>query len=94
MSDSVYLPCEQVSGPQPDLDLAADYLELKAVLSEDKISLSQDIIDAMEVSSDYEFENVTTEIEERERVVTDTMDGYSRERIYSRPLIPSNRCIW
>lgn len=73
MSDSVYLPREQVSGSHPDLDLAADYLELKAVLSEDKFSLSQDIVDAMEMSSDYEFENVTTEIEERERVVTDTI---------------------
>ena len=73
MSDSVYLPCEQVSGSQPDLDLAADYLELKAVLSKDKFSLSQDIVDAMEMSSDYDFENVTTEIEERERVVTDTI---------------------
>lgn len=89
MNNNVYLPREQVSAPQPDLDLAADYLELKAVLSEDKISLSQDIVDAMEVSSDYEFENVTTEIEERERVVTDTMDGCNRERIYTRPLIPS-----
>ncbi|MCY4673402.1 MAG: hypothetical protein OXD43_06530 [Bacteroidetes bacterium] len=73
MSDSVYLPREQVSGSQPDLDLAADYLELKAVLSEDKFSLSRDIVDAMEMSSDYDFQNVAIEIEERERVVTDTI---------------------
>ncbi|MCY3615468.1 MAG: hypothetical protein OXH03_10320 [Bacteroidetes bacterium] len=73
MSDSVYLPREQVSGSQPDLDVAADYLELKAVLSEDKFSLSQDIVDAIEMSSDQDFENVTTEIEERERVATDTV---------------------
>lgn len=73
MSDSVYLPREHVSGSQPDLDVAADYLELKAVLSEDKFSLSQDIVDAMELSSDFDFEDVTTEIEERERVVTDTV---------------------
>ena len=73
MSDSVYLPREQVFGSQPDLDVAADYLELKAVLSDDKFSLSHDIVDVMEMSSDYDFENVATEIEERERVVTDTV---------------------
>ena len=73
MSNSLYLPRERVSGSQPDLDLAADYLELKAVLSGDKFSLSQDIVDAIEMSSDYEFESVETEIEERERVATDTI---------------------
>ncbi len=73
MSNSVYLPREQVFESQPDLDLAADYLELKTIFSKDKFSLSQDIVDALEISSDYDFKNVTTEIEERERVVTDTI---------------------
>ena len=80
MSSRLYLPRERVSGSQPDLDLAADYLELKAVLSIDKFSLSQDIVDAMEMSSDYDFkpsdydfEDFATEIEEPERVAADTV---------------------
>ncbi|MXZ18708.1 MAG: hypothetical protein F4Y81_10885 [Rhodothermaceae bacterium] len=73
MSDLGYLPPEEVSGLQPNLDLAADYLELKAVLSKNKFSLSHDIVAAMEMSYDYEFENVAVEMKERERVVTDTI---------------------
>lgn len=73
MNDSVYLPPELICGRQPDLDLAADYLELKAVLSKYKFSRSQDIISAMEISSDYDYEDVDAEIGERERVVTDTI---------------------
>ncbi len=73
MSNSVYLPHEQVFGSQPDLDLAADYLELKAVFSKDKFSLSQDIVGVLEMSSENDFNDVAAEIEDRERVATDTI---------------------
>ena len=73
MGDGIYLPLEQISGPQPDTDLAADYLELKALFAKDKYSLSQDIVDALEMSYDYDFKNVDAEIKERERVATDTI---------------------
>ncbi len=73
MSNSIYLPLEEVSGPLPDLDLASDYLELKALLSRDKFSLSQDIVAATEISSDYDFENVDAEVDKREKLAIDTI---------------------
>ncbi len=74
MDNSVYFPPDSFGGQQlPDLDLAADYLELKAVLSEQKYSLSRNIIDALEMSADYDFTNVDSEIKKREHVADETI---------------------
>ena len=52
----LYLPPDEFHvGEQPNFDLAADYLELKAVLSRDGLSFSQDIVDALELSADGDF---------------------------------------
>lgn len=63
MSATLYLPSDE-----PDPDLAADYLELKAVFSEEKQSFSQDIIDALALAADSEFADVDAEMENREEV--------------------------
>ena len=54
---------------QPDFDLAADYLELKAVFSRDGHSLSTDITDMLEVASEDDYGDVATEIEAPEKRV-------------------------
>ena len=64
MSATLYLPPDE-----PDPDLAADYLELKAVFSEERQSFSQDIVNALTLAADSEFADVGTEIENREKVV-------------------------
>ena len=67
MSGAVYLPSDEFHGSQnPDLDLAADYLELAAFFSGDQQALSQDIIDALDLSADGSFEAVDDEIRTRE----------------------------
>ena len=70
----MYWPPEEVKGTQPpDLDLAADYLELKAVLSAEKRSYSQDIFNAMDMLADRDFDSVNAEMEERDPILIDTV---------------------
>ena len=69
MSGAVYLPSDEFGGARPpNFDLAADYLELKAVFSEEKRSFSQDIVDALELDADSEFADVDDEMRNREEV--------------------------
>ena len=71
MSSHVYLPADEFGGMSPpDLDLAADYLELKAALSQVGQSYSAEIVDALERAADREFKDVNEEIETREAVAT------------------------
>ena len=69
MSATVYLPPDEFGGTkQPNLDLAADYLELKAIFSKEKESFSQDIIDALDFAADSELADVDAEMKNREEV--------------------------
>ena len=80
MSSPVYLPADDFSGSQPpDLDLAADYLELTAAVSRDRRSFYADVIDALELAAETEFADVDTEIHSRETVASGAV-----ERIVSR----------
>lgn len=67
MTSPVYLPADEFSGTNPpNLDLAADYLEMVAALSPVGQSYSSEIVDALEMTADREFEDVNDEIEKRE----------------------------
>ena len=69
MSPAVYLPCDEFGGTgPPDLDLAADYLELKAVLSGDGQCFSEDIVHELELASEHEFADVDAEMKSREDI--------------------------
>ena len=69
MSPVVYLPPDEFSGmAPPDLDLAADYLELKAIFSGDGQAFSEDIVDALELAAEDEFGDVDAEIRNREDI--------------------------
>ena len=71
MSRAVYLPSDEFGGRRPpNLDLAADYLELRAVFSEERQSLSRDIIDALELAAEREFGDAHSGIEIGEEVAT------------------------
>lgn len=64
-----YLPSDEFTGyGPPDLDLAADYLELKAVFSSEGQSFSEDIVDALELAAEAEYADVNAEMESREEV--------------------------
>lgn len=69
MRPPVYLPPDEFENTKPpNLDLAADYLELMAVFSEHGQSFSEDIIAALETTAETEFPDVNTEIEAREDI--------------------------
>ena len=73
MTDRIHLPCEQISRSQLDVDLLADYLELKAIMSEDKSSLKKDIIIALEHGFNENLNNGFSETEERERIASEAI---------------------
>ena len=69
MNSSVYLPADEFGGIEPpNLDLAADYLELKAVFSTNGQSFSADIVDALEFAANAPFDDVDAELKVREEV--------------------------
>ena len=84
MSSRVYLPTDEFTGSaKPNLDLAADYLELKAFLSRDCQAFSQDIVDAMELSADGEFDDLDEEMRVREDIASGAIN---RMALRQRPL--------
>ena len=69
MRPAVYLPPDDFGGTErPNLDLAADYLELSAAFSSDGYCFSEDIVDALELAAEAEFDDVHSEVEAREDV--------------------------
>ena len=83
MRPAVYLPSDEFAGNRPpNLDLAADYLELKAVLSEEGQSFSEDIVHSLELAAEVEFPDVNTEMVVREDIAAGAVARMtSRKRI-------------
>ena len=83
MSQTLYLPSDEFDGHgTPDLDLAADYLELKAVFSGDGQSFSQDIVDALDLAAEADFRDVDAEIRFREDIAAGAVARMtSRKRV-------------
>ena len=77
----IYFPAEEFSGSENDAcDLAADYLELKAMLSSDCEALRKDIEEALELGGD---EVADEESQDRyESIATNAVN-----RIYERKTI-------
>ena len=75
MSHTVYLPPDEFGGAdRQNVNLAADYLELKAVFSKSGQSFSQDIVGALKLTDHTPFDGGDTEMEGREDVVTGAVD--------------------
>ena len=53
-----------------DMDLAADFLELKALLSRDGQCFSDDIVGALELTAEREYADVDEEIRNREEIAS------------------------
>ncbi len=66
---AIYFPSDEFTGVvPPNFDLAADYLELKAVFSDEGQAFSADIVDASELAADADFSDVNEEMQKREEV--------------------------
>jgi len=71
MTDSVYLPPDEFDGKPPhNFDVAADFLELSAFFSNESQTLTQSIIDALDLAADDDFRTVEEEIVRREEVAS------------------------
>ena len=71
MTEKVYLPTDEFEGAgQPDLDIAADFLELSAFFSDEGFSLVQSIVDSLELAGADDFKTVEDEITRREEVTS------------------------
>ena len=83
MSSALYLPSDEFDDHRPpDLDLAADYLELKAVFSGDGQSFSQDIVNTLELAAEADFGDVDAEIRFREEIAAGAVARMiSRKRV-------------
>ena len=82
MNREVYLPSDEFGGAVPqNLDLAADYLELKALFSQDHLSFRRNIVGALELPGHTSFPNSTGNAEARQAVATDAVNRMaSRQR--------------
>ena len=83
MSPALYLPADQFGdASSADMDLAADYLELKAFLSQSSQCFSQDIVDTLELASEQDYADVDDEIRNREEIASGAVARMSsRKRI-------------
>ena len=83
MSPAPYLPSDEFSNASlADLDLAADFLELKALFSEDGQCLSEDIVGALELAAEDEYTDVDAEIKNREEIAAGAVARMaSRKRV-------------
>ena len=76
----INLPIDEITGNRPpDIDLAADYLELSAIFAHNRQSQSSNLIDIQELLAESEYLDVQEEIENRESVAAAAV-----ERIASR----------
>lgn len=81
MSPAVYLPRDRFDRTSPpNVDLAADFLELKALLSQDGQCLSQDIVDALELAADEDSRDVDDQIRNREEIASVAVNHMSFRR--------------
>ena len=81
MSPALYLPADQLhDASSADMDLAADFLELKALLSEDGQCFSEDIVGALELAADQAYLDVDDEIRNREDIASGAVARMSSRR--------------
>ncbi len=66
-----FIPQDQLTGPEPNFALAADLMELTALLAVDKRALLGELISALEIGQD-EYQNLDDMVQTRDRITTET----------------------
>lgn len=75
-----YFPQDQLTGDPLDVDLAADYMELSAWLSEVCYAATSNLVDAMEIGAEVDYEDVDDELTIREELKHRTIDRLAERR--------------
>lgn len=89
MSHPLYLPSDEFRDTDvSNLDLAADYLELNAILSKDGQSFSEYIVDALEDTAESNFTDVDEEIRVREEIASEAVARMSSRKLVLRESYP------
>ncbi|WP_156503175.1 hypothetical protein PJ900_03010 (plasmid) [Tistrella mobilis] len=70
MANELYFPHDEIDDKKPNFDIAADYLELVAFFSEDSRSFTKDLINAVEIGAEDDYENLDNEMTDREEIVS------------------------
>ena len=70
MAVELYFPRDEIDAKKPNFDLAADYLELTALFSEECRSFTKDLINATEIGAEDDYETVDEEMTNREEIVS------------------------
>ncbi len=70
MAVELYFPHDEIDTKKPNFDLAADYLELTAFFSGDARSFTKDLINAIEIGAEDDYETVDAEMSDREEIVS------------------------
>ena len=83
MNSILSFPSDEFAiGRSIDIDIAADYLELNALFSNESQSFSEDIVSALELAADTEYDDVDAEVRTREEVAARTVARMaSRKRV-------------
>lgn len=83
MNPVLNFPSDEFSvGTSLDFDLAADFLELSAFYSKEGQSFSEDIVNALELAAETEYDDVDAEVRNREEVAAGAVDRMaSRKRV-------------
>ena len=83
MNPVLYFPSDEFAGGEKlDMDLAADFLELNALFSNDGQSFSEEIVNALELAAETEYEDVDDEIRTREEVAAGAVNRMAtRKRV-------------
>ncbi len=75
----IYFPHDVIGTGKPNFDLAADYLELIALFSDERESFTNDLINASEIGAEEDYGTVDEEMTDREEIVSGAV-----KRIYGR----------
>ena len=70
MGIALYFPQDEFGKGQSNFDLAADYLELTAFFSADRIAFTTDLVNAEEIGAEEDYSDVDEEMTNREEIVS------------------------
>ena len=80
MTIEFYFPHDEMNRQNPNFDLAADYLELTAFFSDQNRATTKDLIDATEIGSEDECNEIDEEMTEQEQIVSGAVGRIDNRR--------------
>ena len=80
MKYDIYLPLDEMGAKKINFDVAADYLEIKSVFSENSVSFTKDLVNTSEIGAERDYADVDEEMTNREEIVSGAVLKISERR--------------